>query len=57
MNNPLTKQAIIQKAWESLISDTKKWLEVNIDSSGDIYEFTNVYQKVLDKEPLGNVSY
>ena len=49
--------AVTQKAWEGLINDEKKWLEVKLDNVDDIYEFKNVYQKVLGKEPFGNVSY
>ena len=52
-----TKHAVIQKTRERLINDEKKWLKVNIDSGDNNYEFKNVYQKVLEKEPFGNVNY
>lgn len=51
------KQMVTKKAWEKLINDAKKLLEINIDSDHDLYELKNIYQKVLDKELFGNISY
>ena len=48
---------VTKKAWEKLINDAKKLLEINIDSDHDLYELKNIYQKVLDKELFGNISY
>ena len=33
------------------------WSELDVDSSGNLLEFTNEYQRVFSKQPYGRVTF
>lgn len=41
---------------QHFVDDAKRWSELDVDSRDDLFELTNVYQRIFGKEPFGSVS-
>ena len=51
------KQTITEQGWPKFLEDAKRWSELDVDSSDELHEFTNSYERALCKNPPGIVSY
>ena len=55
--NKSIKQTITENSWQKFVDDVKMWSELDVDSSDNLFEFTNEYQRVFSKQPYGRVSF
>lgn len=49
--NKSIKQTITENSWQKFVDDVKMWSELDVDSSDNLFEFTNEYQRVFSKQP------
>lgn len=38
LTDKLTKQAITKNSWQKLVDDAKRWSELDVDTSDDLFE-------------------